>query len=309
MNNMVCLGIDIGGRSVKVAARDGARWLWTGQSATYERPDAATVLAAIRSAITGNLDRIDALGMCVPGLLDVQRRVVLEAFNVPGLENVPLDRLARDAVDGRLTTPPSIHNDTAAAAHDVFVQRKLSGRLLVLALGTGVGAAVLDDGVPLLVEGQTAGHLGQIDVTVPGHDITAPDGGGGGLEGYIGTGALAQQYGPDVSAALTRFTGDEPAIAALVHTIRIAHALYRPHHIVLAGGIGIRLNHVLTVIRQRVAHRLTSAARAGWTITCGDDDFHAARGTALLAESEAASRAAATNAAAAYAQLVERRSA
>ena len=163
-------------------------------------------------------------------------------------------------------------------------------------------------GVPV-VEGQTAGHLGQIDVTVPGHDITAPDGGGGGLEGYIGTGALAQQYGPDVSAALTRFTGDEPAIAALVHTIRIAHALYRPHHIVLAGGIGIRLNHVLTVIRQRVAHRLTSAARAGWTITCGDDDFHAARGTALLAESEAASRAAATNAAAAYAQLVERRSA
>ena len=307
------LGIDIGGRSVKVAARDCGRWLWTGQSATYQRPDSNTLLAAIRTAITGELDRIDGLGMCVPGLLDAQRRVVLEAFNVPGLENVPLERLARDAVHGRLSTPPSIHNDTAAAAHDLFVQRKLAGRLLVLALGTGVGAAVLDDGVPLLVEGQTAGHLGQIDVTVPGHDITAPDGGGGGLEGYIGAGALAQQYGPNVSAALARFTGDEPAIAALVHTIRIAHALYRPHHMVLAGGIGVRLSHLLPVIRQRVAHRLTSAARAGWTITCGDDDFHAARGAALLAESDATSRAAAAaaahSAAAARAHVVERRSA
>lgn len=281
---MVCLGIDIGGRSVKVAARDGAGWLWTGQSAPYERPDAETLLAAVRSAIVGYLDPVDALGMCVPGLMDAQRRVVLEAINVPGLEGIPLERLARDAVQGRpVATAPSIHNDTAAAAHDLFVARKLSGRLLVLALGTGVGAAVLDDGVPLLVEGQTAGNLGQMDVTVPGHDCTGPDGGGGGLEGYIGAGALAERYGSDVSAALGKFTGDEPAIAALVQTLRIAHALYRPNHIILAGGIGIRLNHLLPVIRQRVEHRLTSAARPGWTITGGDSDFHAARGAALLA--------------------------
>jgi glucokinase len=280
---MICLGVDIGGRSVKVAARDGTRWLWTGQSATYVRPDADTLLAAVRSAISVAHERIDALGMCVPGLMDEQRRVVLEAVNVPGLQGIPLERLARDAVEGRLITTPTIHNDTAAAAHDLFVTRKLTGRLLVLALGTGVGAAVLDDGVPLIVEGQTAGNLGQFDVSVPGHDVIAPDGGAGGLEGYIGAGALAAQYGPDVSAALAKFTGNEPAMTALVQTIRIAHALYRPNHIVLAGGIGIRLNHLLPILRHRIAHRLTGAARPSWTLTCGDDDFHAARGAALLA--------------------------
>lgn len=288
---MICLGIDIGGRSVKVAARDGARWLWTGQSAAYERPHADALLAAVRSAISGPLEHIDALGMCVPGLMDAQRRVVVDAINVPGIQGIPLEQLARDAVHGRLSTPPSIHNDTAAAAHDLFISRKLTGRLLVLALGTGVGAAVLDDGVPLIVEGQTAGNLGQIDVSVPGHDVTGPDGGKGGLEGYIGAGALAQQYGKDVSAALAKFSGDEPAIAALVQTIRIAHALYRPQHIVLAGGIGVRLAHLSPLIRERVAHRLTSAARAGWTITTGDDDFHAARGCALLAATSAAQAA------------------
>jgi len=287
---MFSLGIDIGGRSVKVAARDGGgRWLWTGQSAPYERPNAEELLAAVRSAIRGPLDRTDALGMCVPGQLDPQRRVVIEAVNVPGLEGLSLERLAREAVHGRLATPPSIHNDSAGAAHDLFVTRKLTGRLLVLALGTGVGAAVLDDGVPLLVEGQTAGHIGQIDVTVPGHDVTAPDGGGGGLEGYIGAAALAAKYGADVSAALAKFTGHEPAIAALVQTLRIAHALYRPQHVLLAGGIGIRLRHLLPLIRQRVAHRLTSAARPDWTLATGDDDFHAARGAALLAAAAAAS--------------------
>ena len=285
---MICLGIDIGGRSVKVAARKSTRWLWTGQSAAYNRPDADALLAAVRSAISGPLERIDALGMCVPGLMDAQRRVVVDAINVPGIQGIPLEQLARDAVHGRLTSPPSIHNDTAAAAHDLSVSRKLTGRLLVLALGTGVGAAVLDDGVPLIVEGQTAGNLGQIDVSVPGHDVTGPDGGKGGLEGYIGAAALAQVYGKDVSAALANFTGNEPAIAALVQTIRIAHALYRPQHTVLAGGIGVRLAHLLPLIREHVAHRLTSAARPGWTITTGDDDFHAARGCALLASTSAA---------------------
>ena len=59
--------------------------------------------------------------------------------------------------------------------------------------------------------------FGQFDVSVPGHDVTGPDGGKGGLEGYIGAGALAKEHGADVSAALARFTGDEPAIAGIGH--------------------------------------------------------------------------------------------
>ncbi|MGB7160947.1 MAG: hypothetical protein WBD40_22995, partial [Tepidisphaeraceae bacterium] len=100
--------------------------------------------------------------------------------------------------------------------------------------------------------------------------------------------ALDRDYGGDVSAALARFTGDEPAIAALVQTLRIAHALYRPNHVVLAGGIGMRLAHLLPLIRHRVEHRLTSAARPGCTLACGDSDFHAARGAAMLAALTAA---------------------
>jgi len=69
-----------------------------------------------------------------------------------------------------------------------------------------------------------------------------------------------------------------------VRTIRICHAIYRPHHVRMCGGIGTRLKHLLPRIRAKVEHHLTSVARDDWTLACGDHDFHAARGAALLAE-------------------------
>jgi predicted NBD/HSP70 family sugar kinase len=154
---------------------------------------------------------------------------------------------------------------------------------VLLTLGTGIGIAVADDGRPLHVEGESPGHFGQIDVSIAGHDVIGPDGGAGGLEGYLGAAALRQQYGPDLSATVAKFSGEEPAMLALGRAIRIAHAIYRPQHICLCGGIGIRLRHLLPPLRRKIETNLTSLARSGWTFTTGDDDFHAARGAATLA--------------------------
>jgi hypothetical protein len=115
--------------------------------------------------------------------------------------------------------------------------------------------------------------------------VVGPDGGAGGLEGYIGVAALQKKYGDDVSAALATFEGDEPPMLALVRAIRICHAIYRPDHICLCGGIGIRLRHLLPGLREKIERRLTSLAKPNWLFTTGDDDFHAARGAAALAGS------------------------
>lgn len=282
---MLSLGIDIGGKSVKVAAQQEGQVLWNGQSPFYSRPNTAELLQAVRSAIGGRLAgrSPQRVGLCVPGLLDRDRRMITLSVNVPGLMNIVLDELVNEALGVQIGHPVAILNDAVASAHDLYRRRGIAGRLLVIALGTGVGAAVLDDGVPLHVEGASPGHVGQFDVAIAGEDVLGPDGGAGGLEGYIGAAALARRYGEDVSAALARFTGDEPAICALARAVRICHAIYRPHHIVLSGGIGTRLRHVLPVLRRRVGDRLTSIAREGWSLTCGDDDHHAARGAALIA--------------------------
>jgi predicted NBD/HSP70 family sugar kinase len=283
---MITLGIDIGGTAVKAAARKDGKVLWAAQSRFYAKPTTEDLRAAIRQTVAGRLTDLHTVGLCVPGIFDRTTRTILKAINVPGLVGIALDQFVPDTLGLNVDGRAQILNDARAAAHDIHATRKIKGRLLVVALGTGVGSAVLDDGKPLIVEDGSPGHIGQIDVSIPGHPVVGPDGGAGGLEGYIGVSALRKSYGEDVSAALAEFDGNEPPMLALIRAIRICHAIYRPNHICLCGGIGIRLHHLLPVFREKIETGLTSLARAGWTLTTGDDDFHAARGAASLASGE-----------------------
>jgi glucokinase len=273
-------GVDVGGTSVKVALLAGGKPRWTGQSRFYSKPSADQLRQAIREAVDGREVRAARTGLCVPGLLDEGKEKVLLSVNVPGLMNLPLRDLVRSAVPG--AGEVSVINDAVASATDFARRRGLIGRVLAMALGTGVGMGVLDDGKPLLIEGESPGHIGQVDVDL-GDGTVGPDGGAGGLEGYIGVPALKARYGDDLSAALPKFTAADPPLRALARAIRIAHAIYRPHHVGLIGGIGVRLAPVLATLRALCDNQLTSVARPGWTLACGDDDYHAARGAASLA--------------------------
>jgi len=215
-------------------------------------------------------------------LLDKARERVTYAANLPGLSDIPLRELVKDLSDDD-SLAPVVVNDANATAFDLYSTRTPVGRLLVLATGSGVGASVLDDGKPLFVEGDSAGHIGQIDISLDGPPVCGGDGGLGGLEGYIGAAALEARYGPDAAAKIQ--VGD-PAFRAIVRMIRICHALYRPHHIYLAGGTGIRLKRLLPDLRSSIEVGLTSLARPGWTLECGDSDFHAASGAARVAQSK-----------------------
>jgi predicted NBD/HSP70 family sugar kinase len=278
---MISFGIDIGGTSVKVASlRDGAV-SWTGKSAPFVRPDTDQIVEAIRQAVAGRDVATNAVGLCCPGLLDRARRMITLSVNVPGLVDVPLDELiARALRPGR--PPVAILSDANAVGYDIFTTRNLTGRLLSLALGTGVGASVIDEGGTFLhVSGESPGHLGQLDVSLDDHPPIGPDGGAGSLEAYIGAAALAEHYGEE---AVHQLTADDPPVQALVRAIRIAHAIYRPQHICLSGGVGVRLNPLIEQIKTAVAKDLTRVARPGWTLTTGDDDYHAACGVARWAE-------------------------
>jgi glucokinase len=297
------LGIDIGGSSVKVAALEGDRVLAVGQSARYQRPDRRELEDAIAGAIAtlgsdaiARFGTVAAVGLCAPGILDESRNVIVRAINVPGIMDVPLSELLTSACQRVMSgIKPSasslvVMGDALAAAMDVFHVRRLEGRVLALSIGTGVGAAVLDDGLPLRVarEVLSPGHLGQLDVTLDEHDVltpVGPDGGRGGLEGYIGLPALITRYGASaLNARLADGLGpSEPPVRALARAVRIAHAIYRPNHVVLLGGTGVRLLPSLPAVRTLVDDRLTGLARLGWTLGCGDSDFHAALGVARSA--------------------------
>lgn len=280
---MRSLGIDIGGTSVKAALIDGTQVIWTAQSDAYCKADAATLLASLRASVAERLNNatFGTIGVCVPGILDAARSRVMMSVNVPGLTSLPLQDLIQQGT-GVKSAKLRVINDAFATASDVVNQMKLTRRTLVMALGTGVGMGILDDARPLMVDADSPGHIGQVDVSIDSDAPIGPDGGAGSLEGYIGVPALIARYG-SAERFLEIASMDESPMKALARALRICHAIYRPHHIVLAGGIGIRLQRLIPQLRDAVQNRLTSVARPDWTLATGIDDFHAARGAARLA--------------------------
>jgi predicted NBD/HSP70 family sugar kinase len=277
---MTSLGIDIGGTSIKAAALRDGTLLWTRRSRAYERPDRGRLIDALREIAASEEDfRFDAVGLCVPGLLDRKTRTITHSANVPGLVGTPLDEILHAGLSQNLP-PAALLTDAAAAALDLYASRQISGRLLLVVLGTGVGAAVWDENGPLHVDGDSPGHFGQLDVSLDDTPPLGPDGGAGGLEAYIGAPALRARYGDDFFTKPPTLPPTAPPLRALARAIRIGHAIYRPHHVCLAGGIGNAFAPLLPAIRALVERDLTSIARPGWTLTCGEHDFHAAIGAA-----------------------------
>jgi predicted NBD/HSP70 family sugar kinase len=278
---MISLGIDVGGSSVKLALVREDEILWQAQSNTYSQPTRQQLAGAIRKVIDGRFNPSGAaVGICVPGTRDLIQRTVIQSVNLPALNGLKLDDLVTDAV-GAAPAHVAILTDANATGIDVYAQQKLTGRLCSIALGTGIGLAVIDaGGVPLMVDGESSGHIGQVDVSLEGEPVIGPDGGAGSLEGYLGAPALVKRYGPDMTQTLSRLGPDDPPLRALARAMRICHGIYCPHHFSLVGGVGIRMKHLLPTIRQLVEKDLTRIARTGWTLTCGSDDFHAARGAA-----------------------------
>jgi predicted NBD/HSP70 family sugar kinase len=281
MSTAIALGIDIGGTTVKAAALSGDAALWTARSSSYARPNTTELITAIREATSKLSSAPQHVALCVPGLLDETRQRITYSANVPGLHDIALFDLIKSVLGGD-APKPLVVNDANASAFDIFSTRRLADRLLVFAIGGGVGAAVLDKGKPLYVEGDSVGHLGQIDVSIEADPPIAPDGGRGGFEAYLGAAALTARYGSDPAS---RISPADPAFLALTRAIRICHAIYRPHHVCLAGGTGIRLGRLLPDLRRAVSSQLTSVARSDWTLFCADTDFHAATGAARIAAS------------------------
>ncbi|HEX8522486.1 MAG TPA: ROK family protein [Tepidisphaeraceae bacterium] len=283
---MIALGIDVGGSSVKLAALENDHVLWIAQSAGYEKPTREQLTAAIRSTLKSPMPPDARVGICVPGQRDRARRTVTHSVNIPSLNGLVLDELVAEALNQKIAHL-EIASDAVANGYDLFATNRLTGRLLSLALGTGVGAAVIDDGVPLMVDGESPGHIGQVDCSIEGDPVIGPDGGAGSLEGYIGVPALAKRYDADIPTILARLGPEDSALKALARAIRICHGIYCPHHVALTGGLGIRMQHLLPTIRQLVEKDLTRIARAGWTLLTGKDDYHAARGIARMAQAAA----------------------
>lgn len=297
------LGLDIGGTSIKAAALEPDGSALTARSDAYARPSPDELRQALLSVIRrlrdvgARIGLIRAVGLCAPGLYDPESRTIVRSVNIPALQGLRLPDLVRDAVDPRLPEPRVV-TDAYAAAIDyrLGLASPIEGRLLAISLGTGVGGCVLDDPASptdlpraLHVSGTSPGHLGQVELAIaePDGSIPAgPEGVPGVVEAYLGLPALVRRFGTDpaeLSRRLAAMTEADLPFRALVRLLRIAHAIYRPQHIALLGGVGMMLAPALPRAHAAVSQSLTSVARPGWTLSPGRNSYHAALGAARLA--------------------------
>jgi len=280
------IGLDIGGRSVKAVLLVDGEVRALAQSAAYERPDRGTLDAAldhVLSRVQPTSDGPIPVGVSTPGILAGDGHTVALSVNLPGLNDLHLGKAVRDRV-GRVASTRVV-SDAFAAAFGYWCMEKPAGRMLCLALGTGVGAALLDDGEQVMVTGNTPGHLGQLDVgrCDAARDHVGPDGGVNTLEAFVGANALHARFGETPAQSLVGASDSDPAWQALARAIRIAHAVYRPHHVVLMGGIGIRLAPAISKLDRLVREGLTGVAREAHTLTAATSDRLGAIGAARCA--------------------------
>jgi glucokinase len=267
------IGMDVGGTSVRVALvrEDGHVVDSCVQPTGFDTPT-DVMLGRFRLALEHALRadggaQAEGVGVGMPGLQDEQGRVE-SASNLPSLNGVDL----RGEVSRITGLPAAMENDmnTVALGEYHFGGHRVNGNLLVVYIGTGVGAALVQRGRLLRV---ASGCLGD-----PGHVLVERDGrlcrcgARGCLEAYASGWALLEQAAemnggwpeghqnrlPDEAAArpaqlFSAAGAGHPLAAALVAGagrrlgmgLASFCALYQPERIVLGGNVLIEASQVL----------------------------------------------------------------
>ena len=252
MSRPPALGVDVGGTSVKWAITVGDE---PAERGVFPTPGGSgQILAAIGELIARVRDRIAAVGVTLPGLVDTERRLSLFIPNLPGDWNgLPVGEIL-----GRETgIDVALINDARAFAYGELAAGAAQGEtdVLFLSLGTGVGGAIAFRGRLLIGDVDALGEAG--------HTVVDP---GGYLCGCGGRGCLetvASASAIVARATRVRMMSLSPLLEQLVEAdlpltaVHVASAarLSDPHCADIfrrAGeGIGIAGANAATLLRIR----------------------------------------------------------
>lgn len=158
--------VDLGGTYLRIALVDGSGKIHHQLKQRTPRGDSPDVIVdALASAAdkwNGDGRRIAAVSIMVPGIVDNQNAVVVQAPNLPSLTNFPL----KAVLEERLGWPVLLENDAnAAAVGEMWLGAARGCRDVVsVTLGTGVGGGVILDGELWRGAHGSAGEIGHTTV-------------------------------------------------------------------------------------------------------------------------------------------------
>ncbi len=295
------VGVDIGGSSILAVAYDEAGNI-VGRHRARNSSDGCEVARSASAAVSAlGLDDFAAVGIGVPGQVDPQTGQVTMAVNL-GIGTEPCDLAVM--VEEDLGVPVSVENDVRAAAMGAHESLRLAGNpaqsLTLVAIGTGISAGVVVDGVMIRGSQGMAGEIGHVVVEESG--ALCRCGQRGCLEAIAAGPAIARSWpaGPTGSAASALFrsaASGDPAAEKVA--MRIADhlttalvwmaAAYDTEVFVLAGGVAEAGDPFLGIVRESVARRgavselAARRLRPAQVTLANVDDPPGPRGSAALA--------------------------
>jgi glucokinase len=134
--------------------------------------------------------QVTLVGVCSPGPIDHTTGVIVDPPNLTGWRNVPF----ADMLSQRLGLPVTLEHDakgTALAEFHLGAGRG-SRDMVLIVIGTGIGAAMIFDGKLYRGRSNAAGEVGHITVDLDGPICSC--GSNGCVEAYAGGPAIARSY-------------------------------------------------------------------------------------------------------------------
>ncbi len=167
MSNVI--GVDLGGTKIAVAALSDSELSEPTLEPTELSNQDALIEQLVRIIDEHRGDRLDAVGVGVPSIVEFETGRVVSSANVP-LVDVPL----REVLGERAGVPVFVDNDATVAAlaeaHDENL-RMVARDLVMLTIGTGVGGGLVLGG--RIYRGATGG-AGELGHTFIGLDLSWP---------------------------------------------------------------------------------------------------------------------------------------
>lgn len=283
-------GVDVGGTTIKgvVLGPDGRvcgehRVPTPAPDPTGERvADAVAAVVEVLAGLAGLATAPAAVGVALPGVVDEEAGRAVQSVNV-GWTDVPMRALLEQRLGPRVALG---HDVRAGAVAEVRTgaARGVDGVVAFVPVGTGISAAVLVDGRPL-VSGGWAGEIGQ---------LVLAEGPFAGLrvEQVASAAATARRAGePDARAVATRArAGDVAAREVWQQTVDVLAgalaglvATVAPSAVVIGGGLALAGDLLMEPLRTALELRLTGL-RLPRLVPAAHGDAAGALGAAYLAQ-------------------------
>jgi len=193
------VGIDIGGTSLRLALADMTGAIvakWVSSTAGVRGAEAVVELIGsgvkeLLQQVAAPLHALKAVVAGAPGITDVDAGVVIATSYLLGWRNVPLRML----LERTLHAPAMVDNDVnlAAIGESWVGAAKGTSDFVFLAIGTGVGASIVLNGMPFRGTNWAAGEIGYMLVPDTSDDAVI-HGEPGALESLIGGEGIKAQW-------------------------------------------------------------------------------------------------------------------